>query len=129
MTQREATYIDDNFGVWEIQSEEDVGFYNQAQRESVLKNCVICGRKVKLRPQYDKCNSCCEKIERGIDVERCSPEDYEQLTDYDDEYYEEEDEEDDGDELEDDGDEWEGDGDEWEDDGDEWEDDENEWDD
>ncbi len=122
MTQREAVYIDGNFGVWDIKSEEDIEFYNQVQRESVLKNCVICGRAVKLRPQYDKCNSCCEKIERGIDVERCSPEDYEQLTDYDDEYYEEEDEEDDGDEWEDDGDEWEDDGDEWEDDDDEWED-------
>jgi hypothetical protein len=125
MTQREATYIDDNFGVWEIQSEEDIEFYNQVQRESVLKNCVICGRKVKLRPQYDKCNSCCEKIERGIDVERCSPEDYEQLTDYDDEYYEEEDEEDDGDEWEDEDEEYE---DEWEDDDEGDEDDEDdEW--
>ena len=69
MTQREAVYIDGNFGVWDIKSEED--------------------------------------IELGIDVERCSPEDYEQLTNYDDEYYEEEDEEDDGDEWEDDDDEWE----------------------
>lgn len=93
MTQREATYIDDNFGVWDIKSEEDIEFYNQVQKESVLKNCVICGQAVKLRPQYDKCNSCTEKIERGMDVEKCSHKDYEPLMNYDDEYYEEDEEE------------------------------------
>lgn len=94
-----ATYVDDNFGVYDIDSEEAVDFYHQVQRESVLKNCVVCGRAVKLRPQYDKCNSCCEKIERGMDVEYCDREDYEPLSSCD------EDEFDDGDELEDDEDE------------------------
>jgi hypothetical protein len=60
-------YYDDNFGHYEIESEEDIEFYHQVQKESRLKKCVICGRKVKLRPEYDKCNSCADKIERGLD--------------------------------------------------------------
>jgi hypothetical protein len=57
---------DDNYGDWHDTDDEDVrAFYKQVQRESVWKRCSICGRKVKLRPDYDKCNSCCEKIERG----------------------------------------------------------------
>lgn len=58
-------YYDDNFGHWEIEDQDDLDFYHRVQKESKLKTCVICKRKVKLRPEYDKCNSCVEKIERG----------------------------------------------------------------
>ena len=58
------TYYDDNFGEWDIEDEDDIRFYFQVQEENVLKTCVICGREVMLRPEYDKCNSCMEQMER-----------------------------------------------------------------
>jgi len=64
-------YYDDNFGHWDGCDEwgpdgDDMrDFYEQVQRESVKKECSICGRIVNLRPDYDKCNSCCDKLERG----------------------------------------------------------------
>jgi hypothetical protein len=59
---------DDNFGHWHDEGDEEtLAFYRQVQAESVEKVCVICGRTVRLRPQYDKCNDCCERIERGHD--------------------------------------------------------------
>ena len=61
------SYHDDNYGHWEMEDENDIRFYHQIQRESVMKKCVICGRKVKLRPDYDKCNTCCDILERGGD--------------------------------------------------------------
>jgi len=57
-------YYDDNFGEWDIEGEDDIRFYFQVQEENVLKTCVICGREVMLRPEYDKCNSCMEQMER-----------------------------------------------------------------
>ena len=57
-------HFDDNFGSWD-NDEDDGEFYRQVQRESILKTCSICKMEVRLRPQYDKCNTCCEKIERG----------------------------------------------------------------
>ena len=60
-------YYDDNFGWYEIESEEDVEFYFENQKKSVKKKCSICGREVKILPQYDKCNSCTDKIEKGWD--------------------------------------------------------------
>lgn len=62
------TYYDDNFGHWNIDSEEDIEFYHSVQRESVLKKCEGCGRKVKLRPDYAYCNSCADIRERGGDI-------------------------------------------------------------
>jgi hypothetical protein len=44
-----------------------VDFYNQVQSESVEKTCSICGCTVLLRPHYDKCDSCCTKLENGWD--------------------------------------------------------------
>lgn len=61
------SYYDDNFGHYDIQDEDDVEFYHQVQRESVLKKCDRCGRKVKLRPDYGTCNRCMEILERGGD--------------------------------------------------------------
>jgi hypothetical protein len=49
---RDSTYYDDNFGFYDIESEEDVEFYHAVQKESVWKNCQRCGAKVKLRPDY-----------------------------------------------------------------------------
>ena len=58
-------YYDDNFGWYDIDSEEDVRFYHQVQAESVEKECCDCGRTVMLRPDYCRCNSCADRIERG----------------------------------------------------------------
>jgi hypothetical protein len=59
---------DDNFGNWhDTDDDETRHFYREVQNRSVLKTCSICGRKVKLMPQYDKCDSCCRKIESGQD--------------------------------------------------------------
>jgi hypothetical protein len=62
------SYYDENFGHWEIESEEDIEFYKQVQKESVVKKCAGCGRKVKLRPDYAYCNSCATKREQGWDL-------------------------------------------------------------
>jgi len=61
-------YYDDSFGWYEIESEEDVEFSHQMQRESVKKTCEGCGRTVRIRSTYAYCNSCADKLERGIDV-------------------------------------------------------------
>tara|TARA_Y100000310_G_C20413149_1_gene683030 strand:+ start:577 stop:777 length:201 start_codon:yes stop_codon:yes gene_type:complete len=61
-------YYDDNFGEWDMEgdSEEKQQFYKQVQSESILKECSLCEEKVKLRREYDKCNSCMDKLERGM---------------------------------------------------------------
>ena len=61
------SYYDDNYGHYKIESDEDVEFYHQVQRNSVTKTCSCCGRKVRIQSHYDKCNSCADKIERGWD--------------------------------------------------------------
>ena len=63
-----SSYYDDNFGWYDIEDEDDISFYHQMQRESVLKICNGCERKVKLRRQYGYCNSCANTIEMGMDV-------------------------------------------------------------
>lgn len=61
-----SQYYDDNFGNWSDMDEpETQGFYRDVQRRSVMKTCSICGRRVKLLPDYDKCDSCCRQIESG----------------------------------------------------------------
>jgi hypothetical protein len=65
MTMR--SYYDDNFGHWDIRDEDDVAFYHKVQRDSVVKKCGHCGRKVKIRREYYICNACADKIERGGD--------------------------------------------------------------
>lgn len=73
-------FVDENFGAWEGMDDPDMQeFYEDVQRNSRYKNCVICGRAVRIMPQYDKCDSCCRKIEHGYDVEHCDPADYEPL--------------------------------------------------
>jgi rRNA maturation endonuclease Nob1 len=63
-----ASYYDDNYGWYEIDSDEDIDFYHQTQAQSVTKHCQGCGRLVKIRPDYAYCNSCAAKIERGMDL-------------------------------------------------------------
>lgn len=62
------TYIDDNFGVYDIDCEEDVEFYHRVQEESVEKICRGCERRVLLRPDYGYCSSCADRRERGEDL-------------------------------------------------------------
>ena len=62
------SYFDDNFGCWHDMDDPDMQeFYHQVQRESVVKKCKGCGRRVKLWPSYGICNSCAERAERGGD--------------------------------------------------------------
>lgn len=60
---------DDNFGEYDMgdDPEETWQFYQQVQKESVWTICVVCEQKVKLRPDYDKCNTCMDKLERGLE--------------------------------------------------------------
>ena len=59
---------DDNFGHWDNMDDPDMqDFYEQVQRTNVRKICSICGDEVMIQSHYDKCNSCCERIERGMD--------------------------------------------------------------
>jgi rRNA maturation endonuclease Nob1 len=62
-----ASYYDDNYGWYDIQDEEDIAFYHRTQAQSVEKKCQGCGRTVRIKPEYGYCNSCADKIERGID--------------------------------------------------------------
>jgi hypothetical protein len=62
-------YYDDNFGHWNMDDDDVEGkkaFYYKVQNESVWKVCSLCDEKVKLREEYDKCNSCMDKLERGM---------------------------------------------------------------
>jgi len=61
------SYYDDNYGHYEIQDEDDVEFYHAVQKQSVMKKCAGCGRKVKLRPDYAICNACVTRAEQGWD--------------------------------------------------------------
>lgn len=63
-----AVYYDDNYGEYDIQSEDDIEFYRERQRTNVLKTCQGCGRKVRIQPDYAYCNSCADKRERGMDL-------------------------------------------------------------
>lgn len=63
-------YYDDNFGWWNnMDDPENIEFYNQVQRESVMKKCHGCNRRVKLRRDYAICNSCADKLERDGDLQ------------------------------------------------------------
>lgn len=63
-----ASYYDDNFGQWEgMDEEENREFYRTVARRSVRKRCVGCKRMVRILPDYEVCNSCAEKRERGGD--------------------------------------------------------------
>lgn len=60
-------FYDDNYGAWDDMDDPDmVEFYFETQRQSVLKKCVDCGRMVKIKPDYECCNSCADIRERGF---------------------------------------------------------------
>lgn len=59
------SYYDDNFGQWDMSSSEDRKFYRTAQRRSVHKVCVDCGRTVRIMPQYEVCSPCADRRENG----------------------------------------------------------------
>ncbi|MFW5871483.1 MAG: hypothetical protein ACOCUT_00100 [bacterium] len=61
-------YYDDNFGHWDMEEEGMAEFYEQVQKRSVEKVCQGCGRKVRILPQYAYCDSCADKIEKGMDI-------------------------------------------------------------
>jgi Neuraminidase (sialidase) len=63
-----ASYYDDNYGWYEIESQEDIEFYHKTQKVSVWKKCRGCGRRVKIKRDYAYCNSCADKRERGMDI-------------------------------------------------------------
>lgn len=63
-----AVYYDDNYGQYEIESQEDIDFYYERQRTNVFKHCAGCGRKVRIQPDYAYCNSCASKREQGMDI-------------------------------------------------------------
>lgn len=63
-----ASYYDDNYGWYEIESQEDIDFYHETQRASVEKECRGCGQIVRIKPDYAYCNSCADKLERGWDI-------------------------------------------------------------
>jgi len=48
--------------------EEQQAFYRKVQDESTWKVCSICDEDVKILPQYDKCNSCMDKLEGGYQI-------------------------------------------------------------
>jgi len=64
----ERTFVDDNFGTYNIQDEEDIEFYRSVQQRSVRKKCQGCGRTVKILPHYAYCDSCATKREQGYDL-------------------------------------------------------------
>lgn len=62
-------YYDDSFGPYEGMDDPEVrAFYFRNQRRSVLKECVDCGKMVRILPEYDCCNSCADKREQGLEI-------------------------------------------------------------
>jgi len=63
-----TTYCDDNFGVWTDMGDPDTqDFYFEVQEKTVLKQCLGCGRTVKILPKYAYCNQCANQRESGLD--------------------------------------------------------------
>jgi hypothetical protein len=60
-------YYDDNFGWYDMDDDPEgtEEFYHDVQERSVWTTCRRCGRRVKLLPHYNLCNSCAEDIEHG----------------------------------------------------------------
>jgi Zn finger protein HypA/HybF involved in hydrogenase expression len=60
-----ASYYDDNFGHYTIETEEDIEFYHEVQRQSVKTTCRQCDGVFMLKRGYDLCNRCADEMERG----------------------------------------------------------------
>ena len=63
-----SRFYDENFGWYNMESDEDVEFYKTVQKDSVEKQCEKCNRTVRILPEYGICNTCADKIERGYDL-------------------------------------------------------------
>jgi hypothetical protein len=63
------SYYDDNYGWYEIESQDDIDFYHKTQKASVRKKCDGCGMMVKIKPEYGYCNACATKREQGWDLD------------------------------------------------------------
>ena len=63
-----VSYYDDNFGIWDIEDDDDREFYQETQRTNVRKKCEGCGRMVSIQPHYAYCDSCADRREQGLDV-------------------------------------------------------------
>ena len=61
-----TSHYDDNYGWYEgMDAPVMQSLARQVAKESVWKVCRQCKNRVKLRPDYDLCNSCAENMERG----------------------------------------------------------------
>lgn len=60
-------YYDDNYGAYEIESQDDIDFYHERQKSNVRKRCKGCKRMVSIQPDYAFCSSCADKAEKGWD--------------------------------------------------------------
>lgn len=61
------TYYDDNYGHYDGEDSYELRrFAKRVAQRSVDKTCVICGRKVRILPEYDKCDPCTRRIESGF---------------------------------------------------------------
>jgi len=63
------SYYDDNFGFYDMNDEGSEEFYNHVQEKSVYKKCKGCDRMVYILPHYAYCNSCADRIEKGLELE------------------------------------------------------------
>jgi hypothetical protein len=64
----DASFYDDNFGWWDDMDDPDQQeWYHSVQKKSVEKDCLGCGRRVKILPDYDYCDSCATRREQGWD--------------------------------------------------------------
>ena len=59
-----ATYYDDNFGHYNIESEEDIEFYHEVQKDSFRTICRQCDGVFMLKRGYNLCNGCADANER-----------------------------------------------------------------
>ena len=59
---------DDNYGFYSDDDDpiERAKFYEMVQKDSVEKICDMCERTVTPRRSYKTCNSCMEKLEKGM---------------------------------------------------------------
>ena len=59
-------YVDNNYGVWDGMNDPDTRrFWARTQRALVEKVCADCGRTVRIKKDYDCCNSCADRREHG----------------------------------------------------------------
>jgi hypothetical protein len=60
-----VTIYEDNFGFWEIDCSEELGFFAHVQSQSVAAICERCKRSVRLMPPKIMCAPCVSALECG----------------------------------------------------------------